>query len=282
MVKLGVNSVLYGAFDYATAVKHIAMSGYDGVEIAALQNMCEHLDLDTWKDQAGSLLETNAEYGMEFLGMEVGAPNEERLLKAFEAAAALHIPVVNIGSGGKSGNEEDFQRQTVIIAKMAEKALQFGVTLGLKPHVGACIHNAETVLRAIKVINSPALGVNLDPSHLHRSGYDSHKVLSILMPYVRHIHIRDCPGRDQGPGTPEYQVCGRGNIDLFSFCGELVKGGYSGNVCLEIIGANIANPADAWAKDIKGSYRLEEVAAMSAESYGYLNACFKMPGARCT
>ena len=37
MIKLGVNSVLFAGFDFETAVKHIALSGYDGVEISAIK-----------------------------------------------------------------------------------------------------------------------------------------------------------------------------------------------------------------------------------------------------
>jgi sugar phosphate isomerase/epimerase len=43
MIKLGVNSVLFGGFDFATAAKYIKLAGYDGVEISAIQGMCEHL-----------------------------------------------------------------------------------------------------------------------------------------------------------------------------------------------------------------------------------------------
>ena len=52
MIKLGVNSVLFGGFDFATACKHIALAGYDGIEISAIKGMCEHLDLDRWQEQA--------------------------------------------------------------------------------------------------------------------------------------------------------------------------------------------------------------------------------------
>ena len=46
----------------------------------------------------------------------------ERLAKAFDAAAALGIAVVNVGPGGKSGNEDDLDRQTDLLAEQAEQA----------------------------------------------------------------------------------------------------------------------------------------------------------------
>ncbi len=48
-MKLGANSVLFGAFDMETAFKHTAMAGYDGIELSAISGMSEHLVLDRWQ-----------------------------------------------------------------------------------------------------------------------------------------------------------------------------------------------------------------------------------------
>jgi len=72
MIKLGVNSVLFSGFDFATAAKHIAMAGYDGVEVSAIRGMCEHLDLDRWREQAKELKQIVADNGLEFLSTRIG------------------------------------------------------------------------------------------------------------------------------------------------------------------------------------------------------------------
>ena len=41
-MKLGANSVLFQSFDFPTACRHMALAGYDGVEISAIKGMCEH------------------------------------------------------------------------------------------------------------------------------------------------------------------------------------------------------------------------------------------------
>lgn len=266
MIKLGVNSVLFGGFDFATAAKYIKMAGYDGVEISAIKGMCEHLDLDNWKAQAGELKQIVADNGLEFLSMEEAALDEDRLMKAFEAGAEIGIPVINIGPGGTSDVEEDFQRQTDLIAQMAEKAESFGVTLCCKAHVGASIYNTPTTLRAMEKIKSPAFGVDMDPSHIYRAGENPAEALAPVLPRVKHIHIRDCKGPGPSPGVPPEQACGRGDIDLFAYCKVMVDGGYSGPVCLEVIGAT--------------ELELPQVSIIAAESYGYLNACLKALGAR--
>lgn len=266
MIKLGVNSVLFGGFDFATACKYIAAAGYDGVEISAIKGMCEHLELDRWQEQAADLKRIVADAGLEFLSMEESALDETRLLKAFQAGAEIGIPVINIGPGGKSGSREDLERNTDLMAKLAAQAEQYGVTLCVKAHVGACIDNTPTTLFAMEKIKSSAFGIDMDPSHIWRAREDPAQALGQVLSRVKHIHIRDCKGREQSPGTPPNQACGRGDIDLFAYCKTMVEGGYSGPVCLEVIGA--------------GKMELPDVSIIAAESYGYLNACLKQLGAR--
>lgn len=266
MIKLGVNSVLFKDFDFETAVKHIAQCGYDGIEISAIKGMCEHLNLDLWKEQAAELKKIVAKHGLEFLSMEVAALDEARLLLAFEAAAELGIPVVNVGPGGKSDVEEDIRHSIRLLTKMSEAAEAHGVTLCVKAHVGGSIYNTPTTLRAMKEIKSSAFGIDMDPSHIHRASEDPEVALTEVLGRVKHIHIRDCKGRSAGPGDITNQACGRGDIDLAAYCKVLVDGSYSGPVCLEVIGAN--------------QHSLAEVSIIAAESYGYLNACLKAMGAR--
>ena len=113
MIKLGVNSVLFGGFDFATAARHIALAGYDGVEVSAIMGMRPHLDLDNWKGQTGEIRRIALDNGLELLALENGPKEEQRLMHAFEAAAEIGIPVVNVGPGGKSDAEDDLQQSIV-------------------------------------------------------------------------------------------------------------------------------------------------------------------------
>jgi len=266
MIKLGVNSVLFQGNDLATAMKHVAWAGYDGIELSAIKGMCEHLELDNWQAQADSIRAMAGDNGLELLSMEEAALDEDRLTKAFEAAQALGIPVVNIGPGGKADVEQDFQRQTDMMAKMAAKAERYGVVMCTKAHVNASIYNTPTTLRAMEKITSPGFGIDMDPSHIYRGGDAPEEALPKVLSRVRHIHIRDCKGRGPSPGEPRDQACGRGDINLAGYFKAMVEGGYSGPVCLEVIGA--------------GKYELSRQAIIAAESYGYMNACLKALGAR--
>jgi len=265
-MRLGANSVLFGGYDLETAMKHIAWAGYDGIELSAIKGMCEHLNLDNLKEDVPKIRRMAKSCGLELLAIEEAACDEERLLKAFHAAAELGIPVVNIGPGGKSGVEEDFRRQVDFIAKMADRAASYGVIVCVKAHVGAVIDNTPTTLRAMAEIDSKGFGVDMDPSHIYRAREDPVEALRQVISRVRHVHIRDCANREGGPGPPELQACGRGNVDLPGYVRVLCEAGYKGPVNLEIIGA--------------GEYELSRCAVIAAESRGYLNACLKACGAR--
>jgi sugar phosphate isomerase/epimerase len=266
MVRLGVNSVLFQAFDFPTAARHIAMAGYDGVEVSAIKGMCEHLRLERWRDDAPGIKAAAADNGLALLSMEVASLEDDRALPAFEAAEALGISVVNFGPGGKSRSGEDFERQAEVIERLSREAARRGVTLCVKAHVGACIDDTPTTKRIMKRIAGQGFGIDMDPSHIYRAGEDPARALKQVISRVRHVHIRDCKGRGPTPGSPQDQACGRGDIDLAAYCRVMAGARYAGPVCLEVIGA--------------GKLDLAQVSIIAAESYGYLNACLKSLGAR--
>lgn len=261
MIKLGVNTVLFKSLPFREAARLIALCGYDGLEISAIAGMCEHLDLSRWKEDADDLRAAMEEAELEFLATEVAALDPERLLPAFEACEALGIPVVNVGPGGKSGDQASLDESITILEKMAVRAHEHGVVLCVKAHVGAAIHDTETSLYAIERLGAlPGFGIDMDPSHIHRAGEAPEKALPPVLGSTRHIHIRDCLGLGPSPGTPAQQACGRGDINLHAYIRAMVEGGYDGPVSLEVIGPQLNEV---------------EAVAIAAESYGYMNAILK-------
>lgn len=265
MIRLGVNSVLFKAFPYRTAAEMIKKCGYDGVEISAIQGMCEHLNLDNWREQKAELTAIRDELGLPYLATEVASLDKERLLKAFEACAEIGIPIVNIGPGGQMDKEGSIEEQIEIINDRAEDAAKFGITLCVKAHVGAAVYSTPTTLKMMENVKSSAFGVDMDPSHIHRAGENPALALPAVLSKMKHIHIRDCKGEGPSPGAPADQACGRGDIDLFGYFKAMVDQNYDGPVDLEVIGPD---------------QTLEDATKIAAESYGYMNAILKSLGAR--
>lgn len=265
-MKLGANSVLFGGHDMETAFKYTAMSGYDGIELSAIDGMSEHLVLDRWRELAPHIKSLAQTYGLELLAMEQPSQITSVMETAFQAAAEIGIPIVNCGPGGKSDDEDSLQMSINVLGDLAQRAEKYGVTLCVKAHVGASIYNTPTTLRVMEAISSPAFGIDMDPSHIHRAGENPVEALQAVVSRVKHIHIRDCKGRQHNPGKPEDQANGRGDIDLLGYIRVLHEHGYTGPINLEVIGAK--------------AYTVTQCAVIAAESRGHMQACLQAVGAR--
>jgi sugar phosphate isomerase/epimerase len=106
----------------------------------------------------------------------------------------------------------------------------------------------------------------MDPSHIFRANEDPVEAIAAVAHRIKHVHIRDCKGRQAGPGKPELQANGRGDIDLVGYIRTLHEGGYTGPVNLEVIGAK--------------EYPLPACVAIAAETRGHLQASLQACGNR--
>ena len=260
MIKLGVNSVLFKAFSFAEACRAIKLAGYDGVEISAIKDMCEHLDPENWAAQKNELIDAVLSNDLVFLSTEVASLDRDRLTKAFEACASIGIPIINVGPGGVSDEPGSIEECIKTLNDRAELAASFGVALCCKAHVNAAIYNTPTTLAAMKGVENPAFGIDMDPSHIWRAGENPAEALPPVISRVKHIHIRACKGSGPSPGEPALQACGRGDIDLISYFKAMIDADYNGPVCLEVIGPELS---------------MTEASIIAAESYGYMNAVLK-------
>ncbi|HLV36837.1 MAG TPA: sugar phosphate isomerase/epimerase [Spirillospora sp.] len=265
-MKLGANSVLFGGYDMETAFRYIKMAGYDGIEVSAIDGMSEHLVLDRWQEIAPQVRQLAQDYELELLAMEQPRRDPALMEKAMQAAVEAGIPIINCGPGGKTDDPSTLQQSIDELGALALMAEKYGVTLCVKAHVGAAIYNTPTTLKVMEAITSPAFGIDMDPSHIYRANENPVEAIAAVISRVKHVHIRDCKGRQQGPGKPEDQANGRGDIDLVGYIRVLHEHGYTGPLDLEIIGA----------KD----YALEQCCIIAAESRGHMQACLQACGAR--
>lgn len=260
-MQLGCNTVLFSGSDLDTALAHLAWAGYQHVELAAINRMCEHVSPDMDSSQIQHVRQALADHGLKATAMEVGSPDHARLKRIFSLAGELDVPIVNIGSGGTTGDEESLKQAIVTIGELARLADQHGVRLAVKPHVGQAIHDSATGLRMMDEVREPALGLNFDPSHLFRANEDPQDVARLWGARIVTSHFRDCASREQRVGPPETQIPGRGIVDIPATLHALREVSYAGPLNLEVIGA----------KD----YELARVMGVAAESRGYLHRCLQ-------
>lgn len=265
-MKLGANSVLFGGYPLETAFKYTAMAGYDGIELSAIDGMSEHLVLARWRELATEIKRLAATYNLELLAIEQPMRDATKMEQAMQAAAELGIPIINCGPGGKSDDAASLQQSIDDLGQLVKMAERYGVTLCVKAHVGQSVYNTPTTLVVLDAITSPAFGLDMDPSHIYRANENPVEAIAAVVQRIKHVHIRDCKGRQQGPGKPEDQANGRGDIDLVGYVRVLHENGYRGPVDLEIIGAK--------------EYAIEQCCVIAAESRGHMQACLQAAGAR--
>jgi sugar phosphate isomerase/epimerase len=208
----------------------------------------------------------SATYGLALLAIEQPGRDPIKMEQTMQAAAELGVPIINCGPGGKSGDEESLRQSIDELGSLSRMAEKYGVTLCVKAHVGQSVYNTPTTLQVMEAISSPAFAIDMDPSHIYRAGENPVEAIAAVISRVKHVHIRDCKGRQQGPGKPEDQANGRGDIDLVGYIRVLHEHGYTGPLDLEIIGA----------KD----YSVEQCCVIAAESRGHMQACLQACSAR--
>ena len=265
-MKLGANSVLFGGRSLETAFKYIALAGYDGIELSAIDGMSEHLVLDRWRELAPGIKELSRVYGLELLAMEQPSRDPAKMEQAMQAGVEIGVPIINCGPGGKTGEPGSLERTIEELGSLVQMAERYGVILCVKAHVGHSVHNTPTTLAVMAAISSPNFGIDMDPSHIYRANENPVEAIRAVISRVKHVHIRDCKGRQQGPGKPEMQANGRGDIDLVGYVRVLHEHGYTGPLDLEIIGAR--------------EYAVEPCCIIAAESRGHMQACLQACGAR--
>jgi len=265
-MKLGLNSVLFGGFDMETAFKWTKAAGYDGIEVSAIGGMSEHLVIGRWRECAPEVKRLAAEYELELLAMEQPSQDPDTMESAMQAAVEAGIPIINCGPGGARDDEQALQATIESLGALSRRAEHYGVTLCVKAHVGATIYSTPTSLRLLEAISSPAFGLDMDPSHIHRAGENPVEAVAAVVSRIKHVHIRDCKGRQHGPGKPEDQANGRGDIDLLGYIRVLHENGYAGPLDLEVIGSK--------------EYELPACCVIAAETRGHMQACLQACGAR--
>jgi sugar phosphate isomerase/epimerase len=132
--------------------------------------------------------------------------------RTIELAERLRVQVVVTFSGCPGGSAEDRTPNWITAAwppefasalewqwerrlipywqKAARVASDAGVRVALEAHPGFAVYNPETLLR-LRAVAGPAVGINLDPSHLWWQGMDIPTTIASLGDSIFHVHAKD-------------------------------------------------------------------------------------------
>ena len=228
-MKLGVFAVLFAEKSFEEMLDHVKNEGVEAVEIGTGGNPgdahCNVDELLASEEKRKEYLEKVHSRGLTISAFschdnpvspdkQVAENAHETLVKTIKLASLLGVPVVNTFSGTPGSNEDSKHSNWPIspwpneytdiynwqweeklipywkeIGKLAE---EHDVKIGIELHGGFSVHTPYTLLK-LRNATSPAIGANLDPSHLWWQGIDPVAAIKILGKEnaIHHFHAKD-------------------------------------------------------------------------------------------
>jgi len=199
--------------------------------------MGEHLRPTDGDDACAQIRELLQSSGLvlESVGIS-GALGTDRFEPLMRAAAALGSPCVTTGTGGLADDEAAWGEMMDLVRRALPLCQETGVKLSVKPHVRASVYNAETAARFIAEIDSELVGLNVDNTHLQRSGDDPIAAVDALRPWILTARIRDFRSDDLSIGRTENQIPGKGQADVEGYFRALCRVPGLDFVTVEMVG----------------------------------------------
>jgi sugar phosphate isomerase/epimerase len=229
MMKLGVFTVLFSEKSFEGMLDYVKTAGLDAVEIGTGGNPGNaHCDLDGLlesEEKRKRYLEAVQSRGLTISAFSCHAnpispdpayakESDETYMKTVQLAELLDVPVVNCFSGTAGDHEGakypnwpvspwpaeysdvfKWQWEEKLIPywkKAGQYAEEHNVKIGLELHGGFLVHTPHTMLK-LREETCPAVGANLDPSHLWWQGIDPVGAIKILgkQGAIHNFHAKD-------------------------------------------------------------------------------------------
>ncbi|MCX5654610.1 MAG: sugar phosphate isomerase/epimerase [Planctomycetota bacterium] len=185
------------------------------------------------------------------------------MINGIKMAAVIGCPYVATTDGAEAPKgmtlEEVFTRSVYHLREALVVARTHNIGINIEPH-GPLTTNLKLMVRLMKEINDPLLGVNFDTGNTFVSGNDPVAMAKELLPWIKHFHVKDVApelraniGKDTGIAASEVYV-GQGiNADNIRKIVDMLKANrWSGVMSLETKGeANSAKSLD-WLRGVVG------------------------------
>ena len=113
--------------------------------------------------------------------------------------------------------------------ELAAEAESLGLDLTVELHKNALMATGQQALDLMELIDHPAAGVALDPSHVTPRGESPARGRAALGDLVKHVHLRDAIGQDI------LVVPGDGDVDFNNFARALSDIGYQRTAAINFL-----------------------------------------------
>ena len=229
----------WNTVDFISTVKEM---GVDGI---SLETCFFENEKDIWNDLEDISRQGDIElviawghpYGLE-MGLSRDAFLEVRETISRSADAGIFLIRIVIGTyihWNKEHPKETVDRTVPILADLCNQAERLGVEIAVETH---CDLPVNYLLKLLKRVNSPSLGIVLDTGNIVRIGEDLQDSTRLLAPYVKMVHVKDlimdnAPIGDPG-GLWLSPSIGEGDLDIKGCLTRLSNIGFKGMACVEI------------------------------------------------
>jgi sugar phosphate isomerase/epimerase len=176
-------------------------------------------------DLAAAAIRAVADLGSD--GQSAHAP-----VNLFSGPAPWDPDAPRLGKDLSEGEAWDMVRAAYdVLVPLAQDS---GVGLAVEGVFGHLVHDYYTMLELLRHYDSPALGVNFDPSHGALVGNDAPWVVRQLASRIRHFHLKDAVGRPGMFGdTFVFPLLGEGTVPWADFFAAVDEIGYEGYLTVE-------------------------------------------------
>jgi sugar phosphate isomerase/epimerase len=135
--------------------------------------------------------------------------------------------------------------------------LHLKIAMELEPFALSLVNSVDSMVRFLDDVNHPALGANIDVSHLQLARVDAAE-LQRLKGRAFHVHISDCDGQRHGDLPP-----GRGVVDFGPYLAEIARLEMGGTMSIELEYSPEPDRIEEWVREaFDSTARLMEQAGL--------------------
>jgi len=256
-----LHSFTFRNYSIDHALRKAAELDWDGLELHT-----KHFDESKFRDELTAIIEKATRFRVDVAVLDFSAnfiaddpavreQSVNKLREMIPIAREFGISVMNgyagfltgsdprdFGSNGSAlATDEHYDRATEALRQIAPIAEREGMTLTLEIHMNTIHDTAETALRLIDAVNSPALRVNFDPGNMFATptAEDPLSAIQKLKGKLGLCHLKNCVMIN---GKPDFSVpLESGHIDYYKILEALLDTGYDDLVSIEYCGQGDPN-----------------------------------------
>jgi sugar phosphate isomerase/epimerase len=242
MIEIGCSTLGFRFDPLDIALAAIKSEGYRWLDLVMVPSYCPHFDvLAASRQERDDLRDKLFGMGFSLSTLNTGdgrLGDRDRRHQAIDHARASLKLGQALGAYGitiQSGVETPPDRWLEVargvaddIRELAVEAESLGLDLTVELHKEALMATEQQALDLMELVDHPAAGVALDPSHVTHAGESPAHVARRLGDRVKHVHLRDAIGQNI------LVVPGDGDVDFIEFARALSEIGYRRTAAIEL------------------------------------------------